>query len=189
MISGPYSFRQLRFNKLLGILYMRRTALALLAGLAIATTISAPASAMSSVEAYGRQGADVLFHGYKDVSPNKYDPLRVIEKKREKTKMVDLPDTERLVSPAYEIHTDHDDPYGPCGAFYVEIKAGTKSICVFEGPQVGMSFPAVYETVDGGKGPKKFCKTITKTMTGRGLFGNYEITTKVERVCDDEITY
>ena len=147
-----------------------------MAGLALAGT-AVPASAMSSLEAYVRQGFDVEHRGYEDVSPNKWrDPLRVIERKRDRQESYDLPDTQNLVSPAREIHTDHDDPYGPCGAFFVEIKAGTKSICVFEGPQVGMSLPAVYETVDGGQGTKAVCKVTTKTMTGHGIFGSYSIT-------------
>ena len=59
----------------------------------------------------------------------------------------------KLVSPGYEIHTDHDDVYGPCGAFFIEVEAGGKSICVFEGPQTGMSFPAEYEYVPGTPAP------------------------------------
>lgn len=63
-----------------------------------------------------------------------------------------------------EIHTDHDNPYGKCGAFMIEIKAGSKSLCVFEGPQVGMT-----ETVITN-GTRTDCVKTTKVLVWNGPF-------------------
>lgn len=55
----------------------------------------------------------------------------------------------RLVTPQSNVHTHHDDAYGPCGSFFMEVKSGNESICVFEGPQVDMTVNATYEYVPG----------------------------------------
>lgn len=156
------------------------------AGIAVITSLSvvAPVSAMSLLEAVGRNAYDVLVNGYK------IKDINVIEKRTDGIYVVQLPDQTIVLVP--EKLVKKENPYtpstNPCttapgaNAFFKPIMAGSKLICIAQPPDYYVTKfqrkPAKTKTVPGGTRNDPVCDVSTKTTThtGGNKWKGYEIT-------------